>query len=76
MLKTRGAGVTPAPHGIRFGMRSAFDPVRIDGQVTVHVVPGFAIVVAPAVRPDPGRARRPLARTQNDAEGFVVQQQR
>lgn len=50
--------------------------VRIDRQQLVDVVARIRIVSAPAVGPDPGRANSPLAGAQNDAEWFVVENER
>jgi hypothetical protein len=47
--------------------------VRIYRQQLVNVIARIRIVGAPAVGPDSGRAKPPLAGAQDDAEWFVVE---
>jgi hypothetical protein len=46
--------------------------VRVHGEVAMHVIPRFQIIVAPAIGPDPGRAQDALAGAEHDPDRFVV----
>jgi hypothetical protein len=47
--------------------------VRIHRQTAVHVVTRLQIIVAPTVRPNPGRAQDALAGAEYDSDRLVVE---
>ena len=74
-----GAGVGAGPAASDGGsMLRGSGPRRmwIDGEPRVHVVPRLGVIGAPAVRPDARRPRETLSRTQDDADGLVVEDER
>jgi hypothetical protein len=72
-----GAGMMPAPLA-SVALSSVSDPRRmgIDRQPLVDVISRLGVVGAPAVGPNTGRARQTLSRAENDADGFVVEDER
>lgn len=50
--------------------------MRVHREPPVHVIARFQIIVAPAIRPNPGRAQRARARAEYDSERFVVGEER
>jgi len=48
----------------------------VDRQSLVHMVSGLGVIGAPTVRPDPGWPRQPLTRAQDDADRFVIEDER
>jgi hypothetical protein len=48
----------------------------VDGEPLMHVVSRLGVIGAPAVCPDARRPRETLSRTQDDADWFVVEDER
>ena len=72
-----GAGMMPAPlASVALFLVSGPRRMGIDGQPLVDVISRLGVVGAPAVRPNAGRARQTLSRSENDADGFVVEYER
>jgi hypothetical protein len=74
-----GAGVGAGPAASEGGsilLGSGPRGMRIDRQPLVDVVAGLGIIGAPAVRPDARRPRETLSRAQDDADWFVVEDER
>lgn len=50
--------------------------MRIDGETLMNVITRFRLIGAPAKRPDACRPREALPRTEDDADRFVVENER
>ena len=66
----------PAPPKMDRCGRSGAYRMRIHRETTVHGIARFRVIVAPTVRPDPGRAQRARTGAENDAKRLVIQYKR
>jgi len=72
-----GAGIVPAPlASVALSLVSGPRRMGIDGQPLVDVISRLGVVGAPAVRPNTGRARQTLSGAENDADWFIVEDER